>query len=85
MKIPFKDQKRELIPDLAVYYNYGVNLYEIVLENIIDIEKWQLMSAFAKKFRGHLFLVVPGFLCEKVKKELKANAINAGLIYFNTG
>ena len=85
MKIPFKDKKGELIPDLAVYYNYGVNLYEIELENILDVEKWRLMSSYAKKFHGHLFLVVPDFLREKVKNELKSNAINAGLIYFKTG
>lgn len=85
MKITLKDKKREFIPDLAVYYNNGVNLYEIELENKIDVEKWRLMSSYAKKFHGHLFLVVPDFLREKVKNELKSNAINAGLIYFNAG
>lgn len=84
-KIKLSNRKREFIPDLVVHYDELVNLYEIELEDNIDIEKWRQMALYAKKFNGHLFLVVPDFLCEKVKNVIKSSAINMGLIYFNTG
>ncbi len=83
-KIFLKEKDRPLIPAVAVFYKEGVNLYEIELDDNIDIEKWRLMSLYAKKFKGHLFLVVPDILKDKVKSELKNHSLNAGLLYFTT-
>ena len=84
-KLQLKESDRELIPDLVVYYDNHVDLYEVEMEDHIDIEKWRQMLSHAKRLKGHLFLVVPDFLCEKIKDELAGNAINAGLIYFEAG
>ncbi len=84
-KIKLKDGNREFIPDLAVHYDAQVDLYEIELEDKIDVEKWRQMALYAKNLKGHLFLVVPDYLCEKVKNKIKTSEINMGLIYFNTG
>lgn len=83
-RISLKGQDGGLVPDIAVYRNDEVDLYEVELDENIDIDKWRLMSLYAKKFQGHLFLVVPDFLKEKVKSELKTSSVNAGLLYFNT-
>lgn len=82
--ISFKGYVDGLVPDVAVYRNDEVDLYEVELDENIDVDKWRLMSLYTRKYKGHLFLVVPDFLREKVKSELKNNSINAGLMYFNT-
>ncbi len=84
IKIFSKRKKSAFIPDLAVYYYDELNLYEIELEEKIDTEKWELMSLHTQKYKGHLYLVVPDYMKEKVKKELKKRKINAGLLYFDT-
>lgn len=84
-KLKLEKRDREVIPDLVVHYDNHADLYEVELEDHTDIEKWRQMLLHAKRFKGHLFLVVPDFLGEKIKDELTGNAINAGLIYFNTG
>lgn len=83
-RISFKGYNDGLVPDVVVYRNEEVDLYEVELDENIDVDKWRLMSLYARKYKGHLFLVVPDFLREKVKNELKNNSVNAGLLYFNT-
>ncbi len=83
-RISFKGHNDGLVPDVAVYRNEEVDLYEVELDENIDVDKWRLMSLYARKYKGNLFLVVPDFLREKVKNELKNNSVNAGLLYFNT-
>ncbi len=83
-KIPSNVKDDGLIPDVAVHYGKVLNIYEIELEDTMDAEKWKLMSLYLKKNKGHLFLVVPDYLKEKIKGELEKSKINAGLIYFNT-
>ncbi len=84
IKIYSKEKNNAFIPDLAVYYYDELNLYEIELDEKIDIEKWKLMSLHTQKYKGHLYLVVPDTKKEKVKSELKKRKIKAGLIYFDT-
>jgi len=84
-KLRLKENDREFIPDLVVHYDKHADLYEIEMKDHMDIEKWRQMLLYARKLKGHLFLVVPDFLCQKVKFELEKNTLNAGLICFNTG
>ncbi len=79
-----KGKSNAFIPDLAVYYYDELNFYEIELDEKMDIEKWELMSLHTKKYKGHLYLVVPDIKREKVKSKLKEKKIKAGLIYFDT-
>ena len=81
-KILYKEKNSHIIPDLAVYNDDGLYLYEVELDDKMDIEKWKIMSLYSKKYKGFLYLVVPDHLREKVKNELQKNQVNAGLIYF---
>jgi len=84
IKIPQKGNKDEYTPDIAVHYKDELNLFEIELEDKMYPEKWKTMSLFSKQHKGYLYLVVPDYLKEKIKNEMKKNQIVAGLIYFNT-
>ncbi|MFO7924528.1 MAG: hypothetical protein R6U58_12635 [Bacteroidales bacterium] len=77
------DQKDDgFNPDIVVYDNDVINLYEIELDEDTDKDKWKVLSLYANKHGGHLYLVVPDNIRDEVKKELKMAKINAGLIYF---
>jgi enolase len=78
------DSEEEYTPDIQVNYEDSVNLYEIELEDGEATKKWQTFSSYAKKNKGHLFIVTPDYLKEKIKKEIQDNEFNAGLIYFST-
>lgn len=84
-KIFSRQLNEDVIPDIAAHYKERINLYEVELNNDLNIEKWKLLLAYAKNQKGHLFLVVPDYMKEKVKRELKEHDFNAGLIYFQSG
>jgi hypothetical protein len=83
-KIMAPDKKQAIIPDIAAHYPEETNLYEVELDNKMKIGKWKMLLSYARGRNGHLFLVVPDYMKENVKKELRDNDFNAGLIYFKT-
>lgn len=83
-KISFKNKKEEYVPDIAAIYDESMSVYEIELSKNIELEKWRLLSLFAKKNKGNLYLIVPDFLKEPIKEEIKENNINAGVLVFQT-
>jgi hypothetical protein len=82
--IPINSKDRFLIPDLAVHYAKELNIYEIELDDKLNPFKWKMMSKYTKQMKGHLFLVVPDFMKDKVREELEKIGVNAGLLYFTT-
>ncbi len=79
-----KDESRGFVPDMAVYYDEAVDIYEVEISGEINIEKWLDLQSYARKHNGNLYLVVPDVVMDKVKKVLKRNNIGVGLLYFNT-
>jgi len=71
-------------PDIVAVNNDEINVYEIELNDQMPVEKWRLFSAYARKHNGNLFLVVPDYLKESIKNEIKEKKIPSGLIYFDT-
>ncbi|MGC9343382.1 MAG: hypothetical protein ACP5E3_11830 [Bacteroidales bacterium] len=74
----------KFIPDIVVNYEKSTNLYEIELEDGSQIEKWKVFADYAKENNGHLYIVTPDYLKDRIKKEITDNDFNAGLIYFST-
>ncbi len=83
-KITFQGQKEAYIPDIAAIYDQETIVYEIELDSSLPIKKWELLSDYAQKNNGNLYLVIPDFLRDPVKKAIKEKEINAGIIYFDT-
>ena len=69
-----KETNSHFIPDLAVHKNNELYLYEILLEDSMDPEKWQLMSIHSKNHKGYLYLVVPDYLKRKSKERTSEKA-----------
>ncbi|HYQ56265.1 MAG TPA: hypothetical protein VEP89_02880 [Draconibacterium sp.] len=72
------------IPDIEVVYENSNIVYEIELNNNLEIEKWQSFSKYVKQKNGSFYLVVPKQMKERVKKELDEKDVNAGVITFVT-
>ncbi len=83
-KISFESKEQEYIPDIAAIYDESMSFYEIELNKNVKVEKWRLLSLYAKKNKGNLYLVVPDYLKETIKEEIKENNINAGVLVFQT-
>ncbi len=83
-KISFESKEPEYIPDIAAIYDESMSFYEIELNKNIQVEKWRLLSLYAKKNKGNLYLVVPDYLKETIKEEIEENNINAGVLVFQT-
>lgn len=83
-KISSKEKNEEYVPDITAFYDTTTTIYEIELKEELSVDKWRLLSLYAKKNNGNLFLVVPDYLKDNVKREIKDKDINAGIIYFNT-
>ena len=83
-KISLKEKNESFTPDITALYDKSTSIYEIELTDQVSIDKWRLFSLYAKKNNGSLFLVVPDYLKDTVKKEIEDENINAGIIYFNT-
>ncbi|MEA3478627.1 MAG: hypothetical protein U9R60_10645 [Bacteroidota bacterium] len=71
-------------PDLAVFNQDEASFYEIELEKPKTTVKWRLFSLYAKKNKGNLFLVVPDYLKDDIKKEVDDKEISAEVLYFIT-
>ena len=70
-------------PDV-MYRDDGITeLYEIELDNKVEMRKWKLFSLFTKKEKGHLNIVTHQENLHHFRQLLKTNNIkNAKLIYF---
>jgi len=69
-------------PDIEVVYENSNIVYEIELNNNMEVEKWQSFSKYVKQKNGSFYLVVPKQMKELVKKELEEKEVNAGVITF---
>ena len=83
-KILVQGNDEGYVPDIAAFYDDETVVYEIELNKAMPIEKWKSLSMYARNNHGRFYLVVPDYLKEDVKTEMKENEVNAGLIYFNT-
>ncbi|TVR73842.1 MAG: hypothetical protein EA408_03930 [Marinilabiliales bacterium] len=83
-KIVLGDKYTGFVPDMIVYYDEAVDIYEVETSSEIHIEKWQDMQSYARKHNGNLYLVVPDVAVDVIRKALENNDVNAGLLYFNT-
>jgi len=83
-KIILDDTGETYIPDIVIRKNDSTSLYEIQLEKPLPVNKWHNLSVYARQKNGNLYLIVPETIKESVKKEIKQNQINAGIIYFTT-
>ncbi|NBC83032.1 MAG: hypothetical protein GVY19_06580 [Bacteroidetes bacterium] len=83
-KIVWKDNDEGYTPDIVVEFdNDTKNIYEIELDEDLNIDKWKLFSMYARKHKGEFFIVLPDWIMEKVKDEIKQNNIsNVHLMYF---
>jgi hypothetical protein len=82
--IYIKGEDKAYKPDIVSVQKDVINVYEIELNDKMPVEKWRLFSAYAHKHNGNLFLVVPDYLKESIKNEIKDKKIPSGLIYFDT-
>jgi len=83
-KISIKGRNEEFVPDIAAVFENSISVYEIELNKTMPVEKWRSLSLYARENNGNLYLVVPDFLIEQIKEEIKEKGINAGVIYFKT-
>jgi len=77
------NEDKGYVPDV-MYSDDGITeLYEIELNNKVEMRKWKLFSLFTKKQKGHLNIVTPQENLSHFRQLLKTNNIkNAKLIYF---
>ena len=84
-KIQVQGKDETYVPDVKVLYdNDEANLYEIQLDDNIQTDKWKILSTYANKQNGNLYVVAPDWLRNQIKKELIDNEIHAKIIYFET-
>lgn len=85
-KIQIKGNKKErgYKPDILALNESQTNIYEIELNKQMPVAKWRLFSNYARENNGNLYIVVPDYLKEDIKKEIKEKEIFSGLIYFET-
>jgi hypothetical protein len=76
------DQEISHIPDIEVNYENETHLYDIVLDKKEATGRWKLLSQYARKNNGNLYLVVPEKIKDAIKKSISENDINAGILFF---
>lgn len=69
-------------PDMLVYYERGIDIYEIELDDKQSVDKWKSFESFAKKNNGYLYIIVPEDIKQDTSKIIISENINAGIIYF---
>jgi hypothetical protein len=83
-KVKLKGKDFGFTPDIAVYYKNVANFYEIELKKPKTSVKWRLFSLYARNNNGNLFIVVPDYLKDDIKKEVEDKDINADVLFFQT-
>lgn len=83
-KVVWKENEEGYIPDIVVEFDDGIrNIYEIELEEDFSIDKWNLFSMYARKHKGEFYIVLPDWIMEKAKDEIKKHNIShVHLMYF---
>jgi hypothetical protein len=71
-------------PDIVALNENQTNIYEIELNRQMPVTKWRLFSNYARENNGNLYIIVPDYLKEDIKKEIQNKDIYSGLIYFET-
>jgi hypothetical protein len=61
----------------------GTDLYVVEQETAYDIERWRLLSLYALKLKGNLYIVVPEDHMSYISRKLEESKIRAGIIYFS--
>jgi hypothetical protein len=56
-RVSLKGNEKEYIPDIAAIYDKSMSVYEIELNKNIEVEKWRLLSLYAKNNKGNLYHV----------------------------
>lgn len=82
-KIAFKGNNDAHTPDIEAVIGDAHNLYEIELDDNIKVNKWKLMSLYAKINSGKFYIVVPRWLKEAIVDEIKKEKIRARIISFS--
>jgi hypothetical protein len=77
-------KERGYKPDIIALNETQTNIYEIELNKQMPVAKWRLFSNYARENNGNLYIVVPDYLKEEIKKEIQEKDIYTGLIYFET-
>ncbi len=76
-----KDQEG-YTPDVTVQDEDRIELYEVVLDEKVELDKWRLFSLFTSKGKRHFNIVTPEEQLPRVRDLLKSSHISARLIYF---
>lgn len=82
--VSIKGDEKKFSPDIMAIYDRETHLYEIELDNKMPVDKWRTFSLYARKNKGNLYLIVPDYLKDPIKEQIRNNDINAGIIYFQT-
>ncbi|MEA1888073.1 MAG: hypothetical protein U9N72_12780 [Bacteroidota bacterium] len=80
--VPATETGNTYTPDMLVYYERGIDIYEIELENNKAVDKWKSFESFAKENNGYLYIVVPEDIKKAISNLIISENINAGIIYF---
>ncbi|MDF1550947.1 MAG: hypothetical protein P1P88_24200 [Bacteroidales bacterium] len=83
-KVSKEGEDSGYIPDIEAVFDDETIIYEIELDKTMLVEKWELLSSYARDKNGNLYLVVPDYLKDTIVKEIKDKDVNAGIVYFNT-
>ncbi len=82
-RIKWKQKNVGYTPDVTVTLNNGnINVYEVELNQEVNIDKWNLFSLFAKKHNGQLYLAVPEKMLNAIENKAKEALSFVNIIYF---
>jgi hypothetical protein len=81
--IKIKGKKKQVTPDLVIESSAGTDLYVVEQETTADIEKWRLLSLYALKLQGNLYIVVPHDNEAYISRKLEESKISARIVYFS--
>lgn len=81
--IKIKGRKKQFTPDLVVEYENRTDFYLVEQENVYDTEKLRLLSLYARRMRGNLYVLVPRDYEALISGKLEEDRISARTIPFS--
>ena len=81
-KIVYKSSRKGYNPDIMVFFEDAIYIYEIELDDNYETDKWQLFSLYTKKNKGRFNLIVPDWMILSVKATLTKKKIDASILHF---
>jgi hypothetical protein len=79
-----KGRKRKtVVPDLVIQYKLHSDLYVIEQHMENDMESWRLLSLYALKMQGNLYIVIPKDYEAHINRKLEESRISARLVFFS--